>query len=481
MNGKHEKRDIERKSESLLDASTEQHFHIPSVVRNRLDRFQSEDIFVALACELLARKNAHQNYASIPAAYVREAYGKRVHEALKELAELGFVNRTNYIAPNATSLRWNAEKGYITDEEASEIQSSGDGRAFKYKISEQVLTKGEWVVWTAEKSDYHHHTWNSIFQQSKAEWEKASELRATEGLIDALDGTEKPHCKPLALANRRLTFSWTGDTLGRRYTTFGVMESQFRQHFRLGVEPLVELDLTNSVFFHLFGSLNRHRETLTNEHGYWHPEATELVAKNEMSTQGNPNTVLHYYDGSKMTTDYRKQEYIDLDPVIEAASEGGDYDFYEFLQAYMEPIYEHPTRELAKTQANTWANSEDYFTYEQGGETKENMRRVKLQTHLISAPDTRLVVGNRQSPILEFGLASLFNVLGGRTGCGMMREEASMMLGEVQPAVEDEVGTETLAVHDALYVPASKAQEAKAEMKEVYREEYGITPQIGCK
>jgi len=480
MNGKHEKRDTESKNETLLDASAEQHFHIPSVVRNRLDRFQSKDIFVALACELLARKNAHQNYASIPAAYVRKAYGKRVHEALKELAELPFVNRTPYVAPNGTSLRWNTEKGYITDEEASEIQSSGEGRAFKYKISEQVLAKGKWVVWTAKKSDYHHHTWNSIFDQNKEEWEKASKLGATVGLLEELDGTERPHCKPLALANRRLTFSWTGDTLGRRYTTFGVMESQFRQHFRIGGEPLVELDLTNSVFFHFFGSLHRHREALTNEHGYWHPKATELMAKNEMSTEGNPNTVFHYYDGSKMTTDYRKQGYIDLDPVIEAASDDGDYDFYEFLQAYMEPIYEHPTRELAKTQANTWANSENYFTYEQSGETKENRKRVKLQNHLISAPDTSLVVGNSKSPVLDFGLASLFDVLGGRTGCGMMREEAKMMLGEVQPAVESNIGTETLAVHDALYVPESKAEEAKAKMKEAYREEYGTAPQIDC-
>ena len=45
---------------------------------------------------------------------------------------------------------------------------------------------------------------------------------------------------------------------------------------------------------------------------------------------------------------------------------------------------------------------------------------------------------------------------------------------------ENEIGTETLAVHDALYVPEGEAQEAKATMKEVYREEYGIVPQIGC-
>lgn len=479
MNSKHSIAEEQRgKREHLLEPSTEQHFHIPSAVRNRLDWFKSEPVFVALACELLVRKNAHQDYASVPASYVRKAYGRRVHEALKEMADLGFVNRTNYIAPNGTSLQWNAEKGYISDEEASEIKASGEGRAFKYKISEQVLAKSKWVIWTAQKGDYHHNTWNSIFQQSKAEWEKASTLEATEELLGALDGSEKPHWKPLALANQRLTFNWTGDTLGRRYTTFGVMESRFRKHFRIDGEPLVELDLTSSVFFHFFGSLNRHREALTNEHGYWHPDATELMAKNEMSPQGNPKAVSHYYVGSKMTTYYLKQEYIDLDPVIDAASEGGDYDFYEFLQSYMEPIYEHPTRELAKTQANTWANSENYFTYEQGGETKENMKRVKLQHHLVAAPETSLVVGNRHSPVLEFGLASLFDVLGGRTGCGMMREEARMMLGEVQPAVEREIGTETLAVHDALYVPETKAHRAKATMKEVYREEYGIAPQI---
>jgi hypothetical protein len=485
MNGKHPPTEHssrrheaggETASNNLLDPSTEQHFHLPSVIRNRLGRFKSDPVFVALACELLARKNAHQEYAAIPANYVREAYGRRVHEALKELAELEFVNRAPYVAPNQPSREWNLEKGYITEEEAEEMEENEEGRAFKYEISERVLARSKWVVWTARREDYHHHTWNAIFQQGKAEWEKASKLQATEGLTDALDGTDRPHWKPLALANRRLTFNWTGDTLGRRYTTFGVMESQFRQHFRIGGEPLVELDLSSSVFFHLFGSLNRHRETLTNEHGYWHPEATELVAKNEMSPQGTPDAVLHYYDGSKMTTDYRKQEYIDLDSVINAVSDDGDVGFYELLQAHMDGIYEHPTRELAKTQANTWANSEDYFTYEQGGETKKNWKRIKLQNHL----EDTLTVGCPQYPVLECGLAAMLDVLGGRTGCGMMREEAKMMLGEVQPAVEAEVGTETLAVHDALYVPESKAQEAKTTMKEVYRDEYGIAPKIDC-
>lgn len=45
---------------------------------------------------------------------------------------------------------------------------------------------------------------------------------------------------------------------------------------------------------------------------------------------------------------------------------------------------------------------------------------------------------------------------------------------------ENEIGTETLAVHDALYVPESEAQEAKATMKEVYREGYEMAPQIDC-
>ena len=481
MNSKHSIAEEQRgKREHLLEPSTEQHFHIPSAVRNRLDWFKSEPVFVALACELLVRKNAHQTYASVPASYVRKAYGRRVHEALKEMADLGFVNRTNYIAPNGTSLQWNAEKGYISDEEASEIKASGEGRAFKYKISQQVLAKSKWVIWTAQKGDYHHNTWNSIFQQSKAEWEKTSTLEATEELLGALDGSEKPHWKPLALANQRLTFNWTGDTLGRRYTTFGVMESRFRKHFRIDGEPLVELDLTSSVFFHFFGSLNRHREALTNEHGYWHPKATELMAENEMSPQGNPKAVFHYYAGSKMTTDYRKQGYIDLDPVIEAASEGGDYDFYELLQSYMEQdlmkeTYEHPTRELAKTQANTWANSESYIHYEgKDGEKKVNGKRQALAIKI--KMDMKVGCWRKR----HFGLGRLFDANEGRTGCGMMREEARMMLGEVQPAVEREIGTETLAVHDALYVPEGEAQEAKATMKEVYREEYGIVPQIDC-
>lgn len=459
-------------TERLLEPSTEQHFHLPSAVRNRLDWFKSDPVFVALACELLVRKNAHQTYASIPASYVRKAYGRRVHEALKEMADLGFVNRTNYIAPNGTSLQWNAEKGYISDEEVSEIKSSGEGRAFKYKISEKVLTRSKWVVWTVKKEDYHHNTWNSIFRQVKPEWDTS--VQASEELIEALDGTDQPHWKPLALANRRLTFNWKGETLGRRYTTFGVMESRFRKHFRIDEEPLVELDLTSSVFFHFFGSLNKHRETLTNEHGYWHPKRTELAAKNEIHSSARGSVSFQHYDGSKLTTDYRKQEYIDLDLVIEAASDDGEFGFYEFLQAHMEPIYEHPTRELAKTQANTWANTEEYTTYERNGETKENTKRVKLQHHL----DDTLSVGYPRCAISETGLPALFGVLGDQTGCGMMREEARMMLGEVQPAVEDAVGSETLAVHDALYVPESKAEKAKATMKEVYREEYGIAPQI---
>jgi len=257
--------------ETLLDPSTQQHFHVPSAVRNRLHRFKSDRVFVALAFDLLVRKNAHQNYASIPATYVRNAYGKRVHEALKELVDLGFVNRTTYVAPNDTSISWNAEKGYISYEEAFDMMSSGEGRAYQYKISEDTLRRSKWVVLTVEKSEYHHNTWNSIFRQVKPEWDTS--VRASEKLIGALNGTEKPHWKPLALANRRLTFNWTGDTLGRRYTTFGVMESRFRKHFRIDGEPLVELDLTSSVFFHFFGHINAHSKKLLNPHGYWSRQA----------------------------------------------------------------------------------------------------------------------------------------------------------------------------------------------------------------
>jgi hypothetical protein len=89
--------------EPHLNPSTEQHFHIPSVIRNRLGQFNSDPVFVALACELLVQKNAHQTFASIPANYVRKAYGKRVHEALKEMVDFGFVNRTTYVAPNKKS------------------------------------------------------------------------------------------------------------------------------------------------------------------------------------------------------------------------------------------------------------------------------------------------------------------------------------------------------------------------------------------
>jgi len=178
-------------------------------------------------------------------------------------------------------------------------------------------------------------------------------------------------------------------------------------------------------------------------------------------------------DGSKNSTDYRKHTYLDLDPVIDAVSDEGEIGFYQLIQAHMEGIYEHPTRELAKTQANTWANSEDYFTYDRNGQQKPNEKRKKLQRRLKET----LTVG-RYSKDPKAGLGRMFD--DPETGCGMMREEARMMLGKVQPAVEAKVGTETLAVHDALYVPESKAQEARAMMKEIYREKYGIAPQIDC-
>jgi len=515
------------KEENLLDPDAQQHFHIPSAIRNRLHKFDSKNVYVALACELLARKGAHNRRVTLPSVYVRESYGKRVHEALIEMVDRNFVEREPYAAPNKQSLEWNVEKGYLTDEEANKINFLGRGKAFKYRIRKETLLKSKWVIYTAEKEDHHHHTWNAIFKQSKAEWEKSSNIQATEGLLIDLDGADRPHIKPLALANRRLTFSNIGDTLGRRYTTFGTMASNLRKFFRMNGERLVELDVTNSVFFHFFGALNKHREALTNDHGNWCPSRTELMAKKltspkRFSDQQNekisekevtslflkasvmkrkipgrltkklekteeqhsqhlsPSGVFDYYVGSKLSTHYEKKTYIDLDPVIEATSDEADHDFYEFMQGYMGETfdssletYDRPTRDQAKIQANTWANSENYFCYQdENGKTKKNQKRWDMADRIL----LDIHVG-RWKP-RHFGFRKLFGVLGGRTGCGMMREEARMMLGEVQPAVEREISAETLAVHDALYVPESKEEEAKQEMKATYRKEYGVAPQL---
>jgi len=490
----------QRSKEDLLDPTAEQHFHIPSAIRNRLDQIDAKDVYVALACELLVRKGAHrEDHVAIPAKYIREAYGKRVHQALIKLAEHEdpeLVERKPFVAPTEQSLEWNVKNGYISAEKAQVIDDTGKGKCFKYRFAEGALNRSKWVVHTAERKNYHHHTWNAIFDENKKEWEKSSNIQATEGLLTELDGADRPHIKPLALANRRLTFSNIGDTLGRRYTTFGTMKSDLRKFFRINGDRLMELDITNSVFFHFFGALNARREGLTNKHGNWCPSRTKVMAKNLMATdekkQKNntlPHTHLHtHYIGIKPGADYQNEEYFNLDPVIEAASDQADHDFYQFIQSYMgESIncvidsYENPTRNFAKIQANTWANSKDYthYYYDENGRKVKNHKRRNFAIGLSSD----LHRGQRSGKysvehhgILDF----LFNANGDRTGCGMMREEARMMLGEVQPAVEREIGTETLAVHDALYVPESKAHRAKATMKEVYREEYGIVPQIDC-
>ena len=140
----------------------------------------------------------------------------------------------------------------------------------------------------------------------------------------------------------------------------------------------------------------------------------------------------------------------------------------------MEDQYQNPTRNFAKTQANTWANTEDYFHYENSSGKKKLNGKRKMFAESIKA-DIERGWWKKRDPI---GLGPLFDANGGRTGCGMMREEARMMLENIQPAVEDSIESETLAVHDALYVPESKAEKAKEEMKETYKEEYGVAPQI---
>lgn len=372
------------------------------------------------------------------------------------------------------------------------------GKAHKYRFDEGMLDRSKWVVYTAERKDLHHHTWNAIFDDRRREWEKSSNIQATGDLINKLDGRDRPHIKPLALANRRLTFSNVGETLGRRYTTFGTMSSNLRKHFRLNGKPLVELDVTNSIFFHFFGALNSHREALTNDHGRWCPDRTKLMAKkitepNEWfnvqskictrahgrgrkKTHFNTQNLHTHYLGIKLTVDYRKRGYIHLDPIIKSASDQADQDFYQLLQGYMEGQYQNPTRNFAKTQANTWANSEDYFHYENSnGEKEENGKRKTFAASI--KEDMKRGHWKKRDPI---GLGPLFDANGGRTGCGMMREEARMMLENIQPSVEQEIQNETLAVHDALYVPEGEAEKAKEEMKRAYKEEYGVAPQITC-
>ncbi len=485
--------------ENLLDPDAEQHFHIPSAIRNRLDQFDSKNVYIALACEMLARKGAHRDHVSIPANYIREAYGKRVQEALIELNEENFVQRKPYVAPLKQSLEWNFKNGYITWSELESIRDGDQpGEAHKYKFDEEMLDRSKWVVHTEKRKDLHHHTWNAIFDDRRREWEKSSNIRATEELLGELNKSDRPHIKPLALANRRLTFSNKGNTLGRRYTTFGTMKSDLRKHFRLNGDQLVELDVTSSIFFHFFGSLNSHRDALTNDHGRWCPDRTKLMAKkitepspeewfsDLQSTSGHAHKRkktqlttqdLHtHYLGIKLTVDYRKRGYIHLDPIIKSASDETDQDFYQLLQGYMEGQYQNPTRNFAKTQANTWANTEDYFHYENSdGEKEENDKRKTFAASIKT--DMERGTWKKRDPI---GLGPLFDANGGRTGCGMMREEARMMLENIQPSVEQEIQSETLAVHDALYVPQSKAREAKKEMKRTYKEEYGVSPQITC-
>ena len=489
------------KNPNLLDPSAEQHFHIPSAIRNRFDQFESKNVYIALACEMLARKGAHRDHVSIPAGYIREAYGRRVQEALIELNEENFVQREPYVAPLKQSLEWNFKNGYITWKEMAQIRD-GDrsGKAHKYTFDEEMLDRSKWVVYTAERKNLHHHTWNAIFDGRRREWEKSSNIQATEELLDDLNGSDRPQVKPLALANRRLTFSNKGNTLGRRYTTFGTMSSDLRKHFRMNGDQLLELDVTNSIFFHFFGALNSHRDALTNDHGRWCPDRTKLMAKKitkpssdewfgddhqactrahehkRKKTHPNTQDLYTHYLGIKLTVDYRKRGYIHLDPIIKSASDETDQDFYQLLQGYMEGQYQNPTRNFAKTQANTWANSEDYFHYENfNGEKEENGKRKTFAASIKA--DMKRGTWKKRDPI---GLGPLFDANGGRTGCGMMREEARMMLENIQPAVENSIESETLAVHDALYVPEGEAGKAKEEMKRTYKEEYEMAPQITC-
>lgn len=465
------------------------------------------------------RKGAHQEEpVAIPAKYIRESYGKRVHEALMELAEHTnpqLVKRKPFAAPTEGSLKWNVKNGHISMKEARRIDDTGRGKCFKYRFSEDALNRSKWVVHTVKKEDHHHHTWNAIFPDQRNEWEKSHHIQATSGLIDELEGSDRPWIKPLALSNRRLTFSKKGDALGRRYTTFGSMRSDLRKYFRINGDRLVELDITNSIFFHFFGRLNSFRDALTNEHGNWCPDRTEHMAekitatdewfsnwkpfnkskmrairKKKQNIRGHwaqeeyvrektkhltPQQLCSfYYNGTKLTIDYRYKGYIDLDPIIKAASDEGEQDFYQYLQGYMEDQYQNPSRNFAKIQANTWANSQNYFFYEdENGKRTKNEKRWDFAGQI--KRNMELGWWRKRYPI---GLDKLFGANGDRTGCGMMREEARMMLGSIQPAVEDSIESETLAVHDALYVPESKAEKAKEEMKATYRKEYGVAPQI---
>ena len=453
---------------TTFDPDTQQAFFLPSAVRNRLGELESDPLFVGLAFELLLRKQAHRQFAAVPHSYIRRAYGRRVHEAMKELCEYGFVQRRPYLAPTSESVNWNWANGYITSKEKAAIENGErEGRCYSYKIDEHWMERSEWVVHKVKKSDVHGNTWNRVFDTFKAEWD--AEIEADESIISALNGVEDPDWRVLSLVNHRLTYNWQGDTIGRRYTTFNTMKSEYRQYFRVGGERLVELDLSSSVFYHLFATLHSVRDAITNAHGYFSYGALRFFAceakKRDSSLRAAADRTHHYYDGTKKSTDYRYNGYIDLSPFIDAATDRSDTDFYELLAEYMSDIYEHPTRELAKTQANCWVNQDDYVTYERGGETKTNWKRHHLQRKITTFQHKGSGIDTTFRPMEADGV-------------NLMEEEARMMLGKVQPEVEDRLGTTALTCHDALYVPASKAKDAKRVMKEVYNDEYGVAPDI---
>jgi len=474
-----------------LSPEKTQIFQIPSWIRNRFHLFDSDNFDICRAIELLVKKNAHEGEVSLPAKYIREAEGRRVHEAIMELVEMNVLRRDYYIAPTAHSAAWNHanrnidirnEDGNSVTEKsknAAENLSKGGTKPFHYTFNQEILERSEWVTVSLEKDkDVHHKKWNSLFDDNREEWEKSYSIEASTKLIEDLNNANSPRPHVLALANQRMTFCQKGETLGRKYTTFGIMKSKYRKHFRLNGEPLVELDIGNSVFFHFFGHINKHSKDLVNPHGYWTRDAEKgFDLQKRLLTPpthppSHPLTPSHHYDGRKGDTDYRKYTFLDLDPVIRAVSDEGDIDFYEYVQAHMKDIYEHPTREFAKTQMNTWANSKNYFEYEDSnGNTKKNKKREELARKISES----LRVGSWTTS-MHFGFENMF--LNSETGCDMMREEARMMLNNVQPSVEKYINEETLAVHDALYAPKSKVEKTKKKMKEVYKNEYGIAPKI---
>lgn len=440
-----------------------QYFTIPHQIKKDIRRgeFDCSDIHISLACNWLLSKNTHKCSAQLPSNYIRACIGVRGANAVKELKDKGYFYSSYYSYNNEYS------KSFVRKELG--MEPSGDGKCYSYRFTDAVLAQGYSVI-VYNRSEVNGNTWNSLMQSTNPDWVSAIEPK--ESLIHRLQSSSEPKPQICQLASGRSVFTKKGDTLGRLYSTFNMMESEYRKEFLLEGEEMVELDVSTSVLTCLGGLVNQQLQK-----GKTEPKdiitgiAGHRKLKNKMfgitgSSSNTPYNVETFAGDVKVGS--KATHNIDYSKFIELVSSKGDLDFYEYLQVKMEGIYENPTREAAKTQAQVWLNTEDYTTYERNGEIKENEKRKKLRRRV----KNDFCYGYTPNP--RAGLDELFDI----GGIELMREEAHMMLDKVQPVVENDIGMQTLSCHDALYVPESKAEEAKEKMKEVYREEYGIAPEI---